>query len=367
MAGFFLLCYGDDQPFHAGRAIVTIQSNPSGASLDPDSLPDLCTPASVLLLVLLGLVVALVFALASTPGLAAFWLEFGLAVLFVEWVVLASAALLCGVRRIIAARRTLPLGWVVFFVIPVVTVTASFIVVRFIPIEASQASGWFVLRNLLISLLASLALVRYLVLQARWRRQVAAETQARLDALQARIRPHFLFNALNTIASLVHQKPDEAEQATLDLSDLLRTGLRSNRTHQLSDEFELVRGYLRLEKLRLGNRLQVEWQLAEDLPETMSLPVLLIQPLVENAVVHGIARLPDGGRLTIRASLASRQRLRVEIENPLPDEAARPPESNRMALDNIRQRLALAYEEGARLRVRRDDRAFLVELVIPVQ
>lgn len=311
------------------------------------------------------MVVALVFSLAGTANPEAFWLNFGLSLLFVQWVVLLSAALICGLRRVFARRAAGAMGWVVFFVIPVVCVAASLVVVLFLPRGGEAGQFWFVLRNTLISLLASLALVRYLVLQQRWKQQVAAEASARLDALQASIHPHFLFNALNTIASLVHDKPDEAEQATLDLSDLLRTGLRSGARQSLAEELDLIRGYLRLEALRLGERLQVEWRLSDDLPLDHELPALLIQPLVENAVVHGIARLPAGGRLSIRGERTSRHRLVFEIVNPVPDESARPAESNRMALDNIRQRLALAYEEGARLKTRREDGQFRVELVVP--
>ncbi len=334
-------------------------------TLAPANLPDLCTASSAFLLVLVGMVVALVFALAGTATPETFWLNFGLSLLFVQWVVLVSAALICGLRRSLLRGNDSGMGWVVFLVIPIVCVVASLVVVAFLPRVGEGDQLWFVLRNTLISLLASLALVRYLVLQQRWKQQVAAEASARLDALQASIRPHFLFNALNTIASLVHDKPDEAEQATLDLSDLLRTGLRSGARQSLAEELELIRGYLRLEALRLGERLKVEWELADDLPLEQELPALLIQPLVENAVVHGIARLPEGGQLAIRGERASRHRLRFEVVNPLPDDSARPAESNRMALDNIRQRLALAYEEGARLKTHREDGRFRVELILP--
>ncbi|NBB93056.1 MAG: sensor histidine kinase [Gammaproteobacteria bacterium] len=328
-------------------------------------LPDLCTPGSVFVLVLVGLVAALIFTLAGTSEWRGFWFRFGLSVLFVEWIVLVSAALLCGLRRIGGHWQSTTITALSLAIIPLVTLLASLVVVRFVPIAPTTDTAWFVARNGLISLLASLMLVRYLVLQQRWRQQVAAEARARLDALQARIRPHFLFNALNTIASLVHDKPDQAEQATLDLSDLLRTGLRSGATHSLSAELDLVRGYLRLEALRLGERLRVEWALAEDLPLNLELPALLIQPLVENAVVHGIARLPQGGRVEIRGERRGRNRLRFEITNPLPDTEGQVREGNRMALDNIRQRLALAYEEGARLKIGREDGRFRVELTLP--
>jgi len=332
----------------------------------PDNLPDLCTPSSVLLLVMLGIAVALIHSLAATPTPKSFWLNFGLAVLFVQWVVMVSAALICGFKRLLAKRGSGGMGWIVFVVIPLVCVCASGIVVLFLPAAEAGDSQWFVLRNTLMSLLASLALVRYLLLQQRWKRQVAAEARARFDALQASIRPHFLFNALNTIASLAHDQPDKAEQATLDLSDLLRIGLRSGATQSLYEELDMVRGYLRLEALRLGDRLKVDWDLADDLPLELELPALLIQPLVENAVVHGIARLPEGGRLSIRAERISRNRLRFEIVNPVAEASARPAESNRMALENIRQRLALAWEEGAYLKTHREEKRFRVELVIPL-
>ena len=330
----------------------------------PLPIPDLCTPSSVLLLVLVGLVVALVFALAGTAGPHAFWLDFGLAVLVVEWIVLVSAALLCALRRLVTGLGERATGGLVFVVIPAVTVILSLAIAAWLP-AAESGGTWFVIRNTAISLLAAVALLRYLSLQQRWRRQVEAESRARLDALQASIQPHFLFNALNTIASLVHDKPDAAEQATLDLSDLLRTGMRSGRTQNLEEELELVRGYLRLEGLRLGDRLSVDWQLADDLPLERELPALLIQPLVENAIIHGIARLPAGGELTIRIERAAWGRVRIEIINPVPEEDRPAASNNRTALVNIRQRLALAYDDRARLKTQRQDGHFRVELIVP--
>lgn len=330
------------------------------------SLPDLCTPASVFLLVLVGLVVALVVALAAADALEQFWLGFGLTVLFVEWVVLVSAALICTFRRFSDRLPQSLVRGIVFLFIPGVTALMSVVVVQWSPLVDSGEVFWFVLRNMLISLLASLMLVRYLVLLQRWRGQVAAETRARLDALQASIRPHFLFNTLNTIASLVHDQPVAAEQATLDLSDLLRSGLRSGAEHSLGEELELVRGYLRLEGLRLGERLQVSWGLEEALPLDAQMPALLIQPLVENAIVHGIARRRIGGVLHIVLSWSRRGRLQVKISNPLAEPGSRPVESNRMALDNIRQRLALAYEGEAQLQVDQDQELFTVELSLPI-
>lgn len=331
----------------------------------PANLPDLCTTWSVLLLVLVGMVVALIFALAGTASPDSFWLNFGLSILFVQWVVLVSAAFICAFKRLFADIASKAMGWAVFFVIPTVSLFASFIVVNFLPLGAAGGSAWFVTRNVLVSLLASLALVRYLVLQQRWKQQVAAEARARLDALQASIRPHFLFNSLNTIASLVHDKPDEAEQATLDLSDLIRIGLKPGAMHSLGEELALVQGYLRLESLRLGERLEVDWSLDERVPLERQVPALLFQPLVENAIVHGIARRPEGGCVQVSCDMIGWGRVRFVVTNPLAETSARPAESNRMALDNIRQRLALAWEEGAKLKTRREDGHFRVELTVP--
>lgn len=349
-----------------GKDSVTTKASRADRGPEPSAwLPDLCTPASTFLLVLLGMVVALIYALASSQEPGFFLFGFGLSLLFVEWIVLVSAALLCLLRRVAGSWPDTALGGLVIAVIPLVTAAASSIVMAFVPIAESTHPLWFLTRNVLISLLASLMLVRYLVLQQRWRRQVEAESRARLDALQASIQPHFLFNALNTIASLVHDKPDAAEQATLDLSDLLRTGMRSGRTQSLEEELELVRGYLRLEGLRLGDRLSVDWQLADDLPLERELPALLIQPLVENAIIHGIARLPAGGVLTIRIERAAWGRVRIEIINPVPEEDRPATSNNRTALVNIRQRLALAYDDRARLKTQRQDGHFRVELIVP--
>jgi two-component system sensor histidine kinase AlgZ len=329
-------------------------------------LPDFCAPQTVLLLVLVGMMLSLIMTLASLAEPGEFWTGFATRVLFIQWIVLASAVILCLLRRIMPIRSLSAMAWSILLAVGVVTLAVSLVTIRMHPLDPTGSDAWFVLRNLLIAGLSAMLLARYLVLQHRWKEQVQAEARARLDALQARIRPHFLFNSLNTIASLVHDKPDEAEQATLDLSDLLRTGLRSGARQTLGEELELVRGYLRLESLRLGDRLQVAWSLDESLPLEQELPALLLQPLVENAVVHGIARLPGGGTLTIRGERLARNRLHFEIVNPVPDAADRPADTNRMALDNIRQRLALAYEDGARLRTRRAGNAFHVELVIPL-
>ncbi len=337
-------------------------------------LPDFGAGASLLVLLLAIVGLSIILALAGLDSLEGFAAAAGRSALFLLWVALLSALLFSFINRCcgrFAAWFQVALGFV--SVQGIVFVMTLAVVGWAQPVTATtesllQQSVIELARNLGISLIVTAFVLRLWSLHQKWAAQVEAEANARMRSLQARIHPHFLFNALNTISSLIDDKPNEAEQATLDLSDLLRSGLSERSRHSIDEELELVRGYLRIESLRLGERLEVDWQLADDLPLEAELPVLLIQPLVENAVVHGIARLPAGGRLLIRGERTRRGRIRFLVENPLPGETddAGQEKGNRMAQDNVRQRLDLAWEEGARLRTRQEDGRFSAELVLPV-
>ncbi|MBL37945.1 MAG: sensor histidine kinase [Xanthomonadales bacterium] len=334
-------------------------------------LPDFCQPRAVFILVLLGLLLALLLALAGRPDFSGFWFALGLNALMVETVVLASSLLLCACRGFLVRLPPAAAFATIFLVIQVLVVGFSWLAARyFLPYDSlDPGGGEWILRNLLISLVASLVFVRYLMLHRQWQVQVRAEAGARLEALQARIRPHFLFNTLNTIASLVRTRPNDAEQAVLDLADLLRSGLRTNATHTLGEELELVRGYLRIESQRLGERLGIDWHVDAELPISQTIPALLVQPLVENAVVHGIARLPDGGRLEISAGARGKAAWFVRVKNPWPgaaEDAAGGADGNRMALANIRQRLELAFGGSASLETHATGNDFTAELRVPI-
>jgi two-component system sensor histidine kinase AlgZ len=152
----------------------------------------------------------------------------------------------------------------------------------------------------------------------QWRtRQMALRAkQSQLEALQARIRPHFLFNTLNTGAALVHQQPEAAERVLLDLADLFRAALAGPREISLDDELSLVRRYLEIEAFRLGDRLKIHWHLPQAMP-AVNVPSLSIQPLVENAIRHGIERIPAGGDVEIAVTVTPNA-VTVRITNPLP-------------------------------------------------
>jgi two-component system sensor histidine kinase AlgZ len=177
--------------------------------------------------------------------------------------------------------------------------------------------------------------------------QAPALAEARLAALNARIRPHFLFNSLNAILGVMREDPRRAEAALEELAELFRVLMRDNRELvPLSEEIALARKYLDIEKLRLGERLQVSWEMGDCPPETLA-PPLLLQPLLENAVYHGIEPATVPGEIRVRIS-ATRTGVQIKIDNPWVEPTERRP-GNRMALDNLRERLMLFYDLEARL------------------
>ena len=206
--------------------------------------------------------------------------------------------------------------------------------------------GWQrLLRAGLLGGLAAGSLLSYFALRASALSPALAE--ARLQSLTARIRPHFLFNSLNAVISLIRLEPRRAESALEELAELFRALMRDHRELvPLAAEIALCRQYLNLEKLRLGERLNVEWELA-DLPPDLEVPPLLVQPLLENAVYHGIEPAETRGTIRIRVT-RNGDELHIDLANPCggPAEHSR---GNHMALDNIRERLALYYDLEARI------------------
>jgi len=217
------------------------------------------------------------------------------------------------------------------------------------------------LRAILLALAATAWLLLYFELRAR--AFSPAQGEARLAALNARIRPHFLFNSLNAVLSLIRARPQQAEAALESLSDLFRAAMRDpGELVSLADEIALGKQYLELERLRLGERLAVDWQIGAvslDLP----IPPLMLQPLLENAVYHGIEPAPAGG--TVGIVIAQRgEELCIAISNPTIGQSA-PAAGNHMALTNIRERLALYYDLEARLEIETGDHSYEVRIVLP--
>ncbi len=225
------------------------------------------------------------------------------------------------------------------------------------------ADGGSVWRFVLLSMAATAVLLVYFDLRSR--AFSPALSEARLAALNARIRPHFLFNSLNAVLSLIRARPQQAEAALESLSDLFRAAMRDpGEMVSLADEIALGKQYLELETLRLGERLTVDWKIG---PISLDLPIppLMLQPLLENAVYHGIEPAPEGG--TVRVAIEQRgQELRIAVANPTAGQVQHAA-GNQIAVANIRERLALYYDLEARLEIETSDNSYEVRIILPCQ
>jgi len=345
------------------------------AARDGDAwLPDLCRLPRLATLFGVAELVVLVLLLAPGAGPAGWNLErFASASAFALWLSLTIAVLLCATRRLLS-RLPVPVG-------SMVAVAGAFAVAllgaamvyqldrslgtRLVP--DGVALGRFALGSAAMAALITAVVLRYLYVLDGWQAQVRASAQAQADALQARIRPHFLFNSLNAIVGLVRRDPVVAEQALLDLSDLFRAALGAGDSgSDLRGEVELAERYLAIEKLRLGPRLQVEWRREEPLPWDAPLPRLVLQPLVENAVLHGVSRLQDGGTVEITLRVEDGLLL-VAVRNPAPPPDTRDASQRgaRHAQRSIGDRLAHAFGPRAGLTATHSDGYYRCELRIP--
>jgi two-component system sensor histidine kinase AlgZ len=341
------------------------------ASPDAFFIPDFCAPRMVFAVVLIAELVALTLALARAD--APFLTELARISMFLQWLGLTNAALLCYSRKWLA-RLSVPRSSVVVFVLillntALISELALWLGTAFGPAGLAERPGdhWpFLLRNAGIAVIVTALLLRYFFVTHQWQKHVRAEAQSRIQALQARIRPHFLFNSMNTIAALTRSDPQRAEEAVEDLADLFRATLRdSSAPLRLKEELEITRIYQRIEALRLGSRLAVTWDVGA-LPMRAFVPGLTVQPLLENAIYHGIEPLAQGGTVIISGRVAGGE-VEIVVTNPV-EPAAEGGESrsgNRLALDNIRQRLDLAYGGRGSLTIDRQPDRYRVTVRFP--
>jgi two-component system sensor histidine kinase AlgZ len=345
------------------------------APADDFFLPDFCAPRMVLAIVLALELFALMFVLARPDG-TDFLTELASISLFMQWIGLTGAAALCYTRAWLA-RLSVPRAVLVAFGLLTVNVVvlseATFflgrnLAERGLTVTLFPESHWvFLLRNVGITAIASAMLLRYFFVAHQWSLHVRAEARSRIHALQARIRPHFFFNSMNTIASLTRSNPGQAEEAVADLADLFRATMKnSDEPSRMSEELELCKTYQRIEALRLGERLVVEWKIDDALMNAI-VPSLTIQPLLENAIHHGIEPLDSGGTVRIAGTLSDGG-CHVTVTNPVTDATGRfirP--GNRLALDNIRERLSLSYGPRGVVEVNEEEGRYTVSLRFPYQ
>ena len=336
-------------------------------------LPDFCTSRATLAIVLIVELTAFVLTLAR-ESVVDFWTDLARTSLFLLWIGLTCAALLCALRAPLARATVAAASATVLALITAVVAAVSLTAYLFgrthMVIDFGAAALFprsalgFALRNVWIALVVTGLALRYFYVAHEWRRSVELRAAARVHALQARIRPHFLFNSMNTIAALTRSNPARAEAAVQDLADLFRATLSDKRdTITLAEELEVARTYQRMEQLRLGARLQVDWK-TDPLPAGALVPSLMLQPLLENAIYHGIEPRAEGGTVTISGEVGAGL-VTIVVRNPL-DPTPGERDGNRLALANIRERLSLLYGERALMKSGRFDSEYIVTLRFPL-
>jgi two-component system sensor histidine kinase AlgZ len=333
-------------------------------SPDRAFLPNFCAIRMVFAVVVSAELLAIVLTLGAFPPAELFWVELSLRSLYIQWVALTVAALYCLLRRPLGRLSHALAGTIAWLIILSVT-GLVYAVARLLGLPTGTSVAASLPYHLTIAGITGAVLLRYLYEQHRERQRELAESRARLQALQARIRPHFLFNSMNTIASLTRVDADLAEQVVQDLSDLFRATLsNAQELSTLAREFELAAGYLRIEGQRLGERLRVDWDV-DELPREARLPAMLLQPLLENAVYHGIEPATDGGEVTISGRYRDGV-INLAVRNTLPaDEAQRQRPGNQMAQENVRERLEATFGSAGGMVVGRVDGCYQVRLHFP--
>lgn len=326
-------------------------------------IPDCCNIGVCLRTIIVLNGAAIATALALAPNLAKVWPQLLAIALILEPALLLCLGSLCIVRKWTNGQQ-LKVQWVVALALPaLVTAMVAWVVVSagLLGSESRQSPALWTFTRAVSAAVIAAALFEYFRLRAR--AYAPSFSEARLQALQARIRPHFLFNSLNTVLGLIRSDPRLAEHTLENLADLFRVFMRDARELvPLDDEVITCKEYLAIEQLRLSNRLKVVWEI-DEMPGDALLPSLLLQPLLENAVHHGIEPRMDEGLVSIRITKPG-DRVRVEIDNPLSATPAVRP-GNQMALSNVRERLMLLYDMEAELKTGPQGELFRLQLEFP--
>lgn len=329
-------------------------------------LPDFCHTQSVFLVILVAELLAILLSLARFDR-ENFWLNLAYYSLFIQWVALISAACLCLLRGPLRNLSDISAALISYVVILVVTFSAAILAqVLGLSIDYYEGSiNWYtVMVSMLVGSILAAFWLRLFYLQAQYRLRLQTETEAKLQALQARIKPHFLFNSMNILSSLISIKPEQAEQVVDDLSALFRASLKEHRDMvPLTEEIKICKHYFHIESLRLGERLSVEWDVSGDI-EFFKVPSLLLQPLVENAVYHGIQPLVDGGTIKIGVN-ANDDGVTIKITNPYDSSQPNSFTGHKVAVNNINDRLALLYGENFVFTRDEIEGHYLVNIFIP--
>lgn len=332
-------------------------------------LTDFCDSLRIFVSIVMIQIVVIIYALSFLSFDMEFLRKLSILTLLAQLNGLVILILLCKLRSLLNRLRVIK-G--VFLVVVLVTVWTTFIsqIIGYLDMQLTfhllknqGAVNYLNIKLSVSSVIICLALTRYFYIQDQWHKHIQKLSDSRLNALQARIKPHFLFNSLNSIASLISIDPERAELAVATFSNLMRrTFTHKDKWITIAQEIEWVEQYLSIEKLRLDKRLSYEINCEDDL-YNLKIPVLCLQPLVENAILHGIQPIEEGGHVNI-ALFKQNNNLNIQVINPFIPAESR--QSNGMAIKNIAERLKLQYGHKTHMQINNENSIYQVRLVIPL-
>ncbi len=345
----------------------------SSAADEGAFLPDFCHGRTLLRVVLLAEMLALTVTLVTRRISANLFIDLFMISLFVQWIALTSAATLCALRGYLNRlpwRRALMAVFLLLLVITFALSEAAVWVLWTAGRIDSPRPEWYAyfhIQNLSVAAVIDVLALNYLLAMHRLRQRTLSEARAKLQTLRARLRPHFLFNSMNIIASLIRTAPARAETAIEDMADLFRMMLGDDENLvPVRNEIAVARKYLNLEALRLDGRLDVDWDIGS-FPRKAVMPILTLQPLLEHAIQFGVEALAEGGRVAVKL-WEQDECIHIRVSGPQPGaRAAAPLDAPDGALEDIRQRLASHYNEAARLEVARAGGRCTVTVTLPMR
>ncbi len=354
------------------RLLPRPETAPGGST---EFLPNFCAGEVVFNVVVVAEMLAIVINLVIPRGFlgSSALQDLALISLFIQWVALTGTAVLCYTRKYLnrlPKLRALGMAYLLLLLTTFVVSECAILLLWAVGRTNSPHPAWYIDFNILtltISAIINGLLLRLFLAKHELTQRTLSEARAKLQALQSRIRPHFVFNSMNIIASLTRSEPAKAEAAIEDMADLFRMMLSQDEMLvPLKNEIDVAKKYLALEALRLDNRLTVNWDIGK-FPRKAVMPVLTLQPLLENAIRHGIEELAGGGVVNVRLWEENDQ-IYIRVDNPLPKTRSKQAKSTPgQSLDNICQRFQSHYGEQASLQSVEEDGRFIVTVVLPTR